>query len=225
MVRPEFLPSVRELSGRTVQYAYDNLYRLTSETIAGAASQNGTIAYQYDAVGNRKQLNSTVPAIPPTGLLSYDANDRTTTSPYDANSNLLLGAAGGNVYDFENRVVQAGNVKIVYDGDGNRVLETVAGTTTTYTVAEVNPTGYAQVIEERKRVGLDPFSGTNDYIYGLELPRAKTLANNTFNTIFYGMDGHGSVRFLTNNTGRIKDVYDKRCGSAPTEPRNAGFLQ
>jgi RHS repeat-associated protein len=27
-------------------------------------------------------------------------------------------------------------------------------------------------------------------------------------TSFYGMDGHGSVRFLTDNTGRITDAYD-----------------
>ncbi|HET6840110.1 MAG TPA: hypothetical protein VFK06_00225 [Candidatus Angelobacter sp.] len=63
--------SVQELSGRTVQYAYDDLYRLTSETIAGATTQNGAINYQYDAVGNRKQLISTLTAIPATRLLHY----------------------------------------------------------------------------------------------------------------------------------------------------------
>ena len=51
--------SVAELGGRTVNYAYDDLYRLTSETVSGAASQNGTVGYQYDSVGNRLQRNST----------------------------------------------------------------------------------------------------------------------------------------------------------------------
>jgi YD repeat-containing protein len=120
--------SVQERSGTTVQYGYDNLYRLTSEIIAEAASQNGTIAYQYDPVGNRRQLISAVPAIPPTGLLSYDANDHAISLPYDSNGNLLLGAAGANVYDFENRAVQAGKVKIVYDGDGSQMEEIAAGT-------------------------------------------------------------------------------------------------
>jgi YD repeat-containing protein len=55
---------VTELSGRTVQYGYDSLYRLTSETISGAASQNGTIAYAYDPAGNRKSMTSSVPAVP-----------------------------------------------------------------------------------------------------------------------------------------------------------------
>jgi YD repeat-containing protein len=140
--------SIAELSGRTVNYAYDDLYRLTSETIAGAPAQNGSISYQYDSVGNRLQRNSTVPAIPATGLLNYDANDRTATDPYDANGNLLNAGAGSNVYDFENHMVQAGGVRLVYDGDGNRVTETVAGVTTKYLVADQNLTGYAQVMDE-----------------------------------------------------------------------------
>ena len=98
--------SVQELSGRTVQYGYDDLYRLTSETIAGSATQNGTVSYQYDAVGNRKQLNSTLPAVP-TGLLNYDANDRIATQVYDNNGNTVNNGIQ-NVYDFENRLVQRG---------------------------------------------------------------------------------------------------------------------
>jgi YD repeat-containing protein len=54
---------VTELSGRTVQYGYDSLYRLTSETISGAVSQNGAIGYVYDSVGNRMSMTSTVPAM------------------------------------------------------------------------------------------------------------------------------------------------------------------
>ena len=78
-----------ELSGRTVTYGYDDLYRLTSETIANATSQNGTIGYTYDAVGNRKQIASTVQLISPTGTLLYDANDRTSTDTYDNNGNTV----------------------------------------------------------------------------------------------------------------------------------------
>jgi YD repeat-containing protein len=84
------LNRLASVSGRTVNYGYDDLYRLTSETIAGAASQNGNISYQYDSVGNRHQRNSTLPAIPATGLLNYDANDRTATDPYDPNGNVWL---------------------------------------------------------------------------------------------------------------------------------------
>jgi YD repeat-containing protein len=94
------------------------------------------VSYTFDSVGNRLQRKSTLPAVVATGLLNYDANDRTSTDPYDANGNLLQSGAGSNVYDFENRLVQAGGVALVYDGDGNRVQETVAGVTTSYLVAD-----------------------------------------------------------------------------------------
>jgi hypothetical protein len=82
-----------------------------------------------------------LPAITATGLLNYDANDRTATAPYDSNGNLLNGGVGSNIYDFENHMVAAGGVSLVYDGDGNRVQETVAGVTTSYLVADQNLTG------------------------------------------------------------------------------------
>lgn len=62
----------------------------------------------------------------------------------------LLTRVTSHVYDFENRLVQRSGVKIVYDGDGNRVKETVATVTTSYLVADQNLTGYAQVRDERQ---------------------------------------------------------------------------
>jgi RHS repeat-associated protein len=183
-----------------LQYAYDDLYRLTSETIAGA-TQNGTINYTFDLVGNRLQRNSTVPSIPATGLLNYDANDRTATDPYDPDGNLLSAGAGANTYDFDNRLVQAGGVSLVYDGDGNRVSETVAGTTTNYLVADSNLTGYAQVLDEVQSGAV-----SRTYTYGLILI-SQRIANSQGSN-FYGFDGHGSVRFLTSSTGAVTDTYD-----------------
>ncbi|HEY2116916.1 MAG TPA: RHS repeat-associated core domain-containing protein, partial [Candidatus Angelobacter sp.] len=195
--------SVAELGGRAVNYAYDDLYRLASETISGSSSQNGALSYQYDSVGNRLHRNSTVPALPATGLLNYDANDRTATDPYDNNGNLLNAGAGSNIYDFENRLVQAGGVQLVYDGDGNRISETVAGATTRYLVADQNLTGYAQVMDE-----LQSGAVTRTYSYGLELINERQTIGGTPKTSFYGFDGHGSVRFLMDSTGAITDTYD-----------------
>ena len=49
------------MSGRTVAYAYDSLYRLTTETVtADPHHNNGTASYTYDPVGNRKTLISTI---------------------------------------------------------------------------------------------------------------------------------------------------------------------
>ena len=51
-------------------------------------------------------------------------------------------------YDFENHLIQHGGMTFVYDGDGNRVAKTVGGVTTAFLVDSINPTGYAQVLDE-----------------------------------------------------------------------------
>ncbi len=200
--------NVTEQSGRTVNYTYDNLYRLTNETVAlDPASINGAVNYTYDAVGNRKQMASTLPGIP-AGLWNYDANDRFTAGDtYDANGNTTSSGGIGNGYDFENRLIQKGGVTIVYDGDGNRVAKTVAGVTTRYLVDVKNPTGYAQVIAEE-------FANTTNsatYIYGLERI-ARGYYSNQFGGVqgfrYYLYDGHGSVRALADTSGNVTDTYD-----------------
>jgi len=66
-----------------------------------------------------------------------------------AEGNTTASQGTGYVYDFENRLVQAGaGISIVYDGEGNRVSKTNGGLTTTYLVDDQNPTGYAQVLHE-----------------------------------------------------------------------------
>jgi glucose dehydrogenase len=113
--------SVAELSGRTVLYAYDSLYRLTTETVsADLHNNNGAISYTYDAVGNRKTLNST---LPPAGGMTYtyDADDRLGTDAYDADGNTVNSLGIGNTYDFENHLITHGGVAVVYDGDGRRL--------------------------------------------------------------------------------------------------------
>jgi hypothetical protein len=55
-----------------------------------------------------------------------------------------------------------GAVTMVYDGDGNRVSETVGGVTTKFPVDWVSPTGLQQVIDE-----LVSGAVTRTYAYGL----------------------------------------------------------
>jgi YD repeat-containing protein len=204
--------SVTDLSGRKATYTYDNIYRLTSETIASdPGGQNGVISYTYDPVGNRTQQTSTVPAIPSANR-SYDANDRFTAGDlYDNNGNTI--SSGGTGYvgvypeasrgNFENHLIQKDGVTMVYDGDGNRVQKTVAGVTMRYLVSDLNPTGYSQVTAETQTNGLQ----LESYIYGLE-QIARVQQYGSAPTVFYVHDGHGSVRALTNKTGAVTDTYD-----------------
>ena len=191
---------VTELSGRQVSYTYDALYRLKTETISGG-SINGTIGYQYDPVGNRLQRTSTVGPIPAANY-SYDANDRLTADSYDQNGNTILSGGNTFTYDFENHLeTQIGGtaVNIVYDGDGNRVAKTVSGVTTKYLVDDRNLTGYAQVLEELA-------GGTVQRVYTYGLNRISQ--SQASGTSFYGYDGQGNVRLLTDASGAVTDRYD-----------------
>jgi len=180
-----------------------------SKTIASdPIGVNGLASYTYDPVGNRKQMTSTVPAIP-AGLFNYDADDRFTAGDgYDANGNTTSSGGIQNTYDFENRLVQKGGATIVYDGDGNRVAKTVAGATTTYLVDTQNPTGYPQVLVESNSQS----GASTQYLYGLALVAESrtTTVNGTqqTQTSYYVFDGHGSVRALANTSGTITDTYD-----------------
>jgi RHS repeat-associated protein len=92
-----------------------------------------------------------------------------------------------------------GAVTLVYDGDGNRVAKTVGTTTTRYLADDLNPTGYAQVVEE-----LVGGSVARQYTYGLQ--RISQMQSGA--SSFYGYDGGGSVRTLTNAAGTVIDTYD-----------------
>jgi len=196
-----------ELNSRQVMYGYDNDYRLTSEAISSdPAGNNGTVSYtQYDATGNRQAMTSTLNAVPG-GIFSYDANDRLALDTYDANGNTTSSASITNVYDFENRMTQHGTnpgLLLAYDGDGNRVSGTIGGTTTKYLVDALNPSGLPQVLDE-----IVSGSVTRIYAYGLQRISENQLVSSTWTPSFYGYDGHGNVRFLTNASGAITDSYD-----------------
>ncbi len=163
-------------------------------------NHDGTTSYLYDAVGNRQQLlvNGTM-----ANTYSYDADDRLGSDSYDADGNTINSLGIGNVYDFENHMITHGTVAMVYDGDGNRVSETVGGVTTSYLVDTQNPTGYAQVVDE-----LQSGTVTRTYSFGLERISETQTLNSVLTTSFYGYDGHGSVRQLTNSAGTVTDTYD-----------------
>ncbi|HEX7155000.1 MAG TPA: PKD domain-containing protein [Thermoanaerobaculia bacterium] len=191
--------SSTELNGRSVTYEYDPLYRLTKETIAGDPStNNGVIAYTLDPVGNRLERLSTVAGVY-NEVSTFDANDRLDSEQYDANGNVTLANGVTNAYDFEDRLVTHGAATYVYDGDGNRVAKIANGVTIRYLVDDFAPTGYAQVAEEVVGGAV-----VRSFVYGHMLVAQKTAAG----VSFYGYDGQGSVRFLTDASGAITDTYD-----------------
>jgi len=76
--------------------------------------------------------------------------------------------------------------------------------TTKYLVEDdVNPTGLPQVFEESVNGVV-----LRTYTYGLQRISENQVINNAWTTSFYGYDGFGSVRQLTNLSGTITDTYN-----------------
>ena len=201
--------SVSELSGRTVNYGYDSIYRLINETITGATNptHNGSVSYNYDEVGNRLSRTSTLAAIPSQTSIQVDDNDRLTTDSYDDNGSTIAADGRTYTYDYKHRIIGVTapnlNISIVYNGDGDRVRKTVNGVTTDYLVNRNNHTGYAQVVEEIQNGVV-----IKQYTHGLDLISQRQLIGDERKVSFYGKDGHGSVRYLTDINGNVTDTYD-----------------
>jgi RHS repeat-associated protein len=217
-------------------YTYDATYRLTHEGLSVtdpvALPVAADVGYTLDNVGNRLARDSTLGGVPSIAS-SFDANDRINSDTYDSNGNTISGSTSSSAYtvgaspavlrsnfDFEDRLVTATNangaiITITYDGDGNRVSKTVTTVTnvvaTFYLVDELNPSGYAEVLEEFTSINSQPSALNRVYVYGQALI-SQTLINPITQSAsiisYYGYDGHGNVRYLTDINGNLTDIYD-----------------
>ncbi len=205
------LSQVVELGGRQVSWSYDGIYRLTNESIAGDQhSENGQVTYGLDAVGNRTSATSDIPGLSPVSgtFGAGDPDDQLSGEQYDANGNVTATGSKSFTYDSENHMMTMSatgtSVAMVYDGDGNRVAKTVNGVTTYYLVDDLNPTGYPQVVEELSGAGVVE----RQYTYGLQRIDEEQQITNVWTPSFYGYDGGGNVRQLTNSAGTVTDTYE-----------------
>jgi RHS repeat-associated protein len=197
-----------ESNGRTINWTYDGIYRLTNESITSDPhSVDGSVAYGLDPVGNRLTESSSIAGVN-SGSYGYNADDEVSTESYDLNGNTLTTGGKTFTYDAENHLtgmsVSGTTVSIVYDAFGNRVSKTVNGVTTKYLVEDdVNPTGYPQVLDE-----LTSGVVTRTYTYGLQRISQDQLISGVWSPSFYGYDGGGNVRQLTNSAGTVTDTYE-----------------
>jgi RHS repeat-associated protein len=204
------LAAVTELSGRSAQWSYDGIYRLMSETVSqDPNSKNGTVSYGLDPVGNRLSTTSNLFGIT-SAEFTYNANDfLNITESYDNNGNVTVAGGKAFGYDFQNRLISVTNlannsqISLAYDALGNRVSKTVAGVNTQYLMDEQNPTGLPQVVEE-----VVSGSVQRTYAYGYILLDQIQSINGAMTASFYGYDGGGNVRFLTDAAGAVTDTYD-----------------
>ena len=207
---------VTEHDGRIVKYSYDDLDRLEKEEIfdPGATEATRTIEYIYDEVGNRL---SRVDSAEGTTIYTYDNNDRletettngvATTYTSDDSGNTISKTTGDETvtyeWDAENRLIGAdtdgdGTVDVTnqYDADGVRVAQTVNGEETRFLIDTNRP--YAQVLEEYTEGGIIKVS----YVHGNDLISQDRNGNRSF----YHVDGLGSTRALSDESGLVSDRY------------------
>jgi RHS repeat-associated protein len=197
-----------ESTGRTLNWNYDGINRLTGETIASDPSHNnGSTSYGLDPVGNRLSDTSTLSTVN-SGSWTYNTDDEISSETYESNGNVLTSGGKSYTYDSENHMTSmtaSGTaVTMVYDAFGNRVAKTVNGVITKYLVEDdVNPTGLPQVIEE-----VQNGAAVRTYTYGLQRISENQAISGTWTPSFYGYDGAGSVRQLTNSAGAVTDEYE-----------------
>jgi RHS repeat-associated protein len=176
------------LSSHTITYAYDSLYRVTNANY----STGSVFTYTYDEVGNR--LTQTT--LTNTTVYTYDNANRLTNvngvaQIWDDNGNLVNDGASTYAYDSANRLItvtQGANVyAFAYNGQGDRLRQTVNGAVTTYTL-DLNA-GLTQVLAD----------GANTYLYGT----MRIGEQQAGGFAYYLSDALGSVRQVANASANV----------------------
>lgn len=125
---------------------YDALDRLVQETLRLSDGTTRTVAYAYDAQGNRTEVQApegtTTFSYNPAGqLVASEGPQGATTYLYDLRGNLMkaIGPAGATTYAWtpEGRLTgvtlpSGAQVSYAYDAEGRRVEKRVGGSVTTY---------------------------------------------------------------------------------------------
>ena len=192
----------------TTDYGYDKANRLVKETIRTDAGKT-IYEYSYDKAGNRtcKETDGLKTSY------TYDSRNRLTTEKtgnseityhYDANGNLVKQSGGTDtiyVYDVHNRLTsyQQGEKKesYTYDAEGVRRSRTT-GADSIYFVSDTS-TSLSQTLAETDGRGN----------LKAEYTRADSLTAQARDgkISYYLHDGHGDVRALLSEAGKITDRY------------------
>ena len=198
---------------RTVEYTYDSLYRLTSETITEGEKVTG-YTYAYDNVSNRILKTENGAATEYVyNALNQLVLDSETSYEYDLNGNLIrvIGSAQSALYEYnsENKLVKAtvqNGVLVTeetytYDYSGNRTSKTThrSDGVTEYVKYINDNSSLTNVLAEIGSEG----SVQAYYTIGADLISQERDGN--VSVFLY--DGHGSVVGLANESGVVTDTY------------------
>jgi len=196
-------------NGRTSNFSYDALYRLTAASTTGSAQYSAwSLAEVYDRYGNRTQQNQVVGA-PPQACLAISTTTNQVTGTCGSNVGFSSDASGNMtgdglntlVYDGEGRATSSsatgGSGAYVYDGNSARVKKCVPNCTSPTTTTVYIFSG-SKVVAEYVN-GAVPASPTREYLYSGATLLAKIESGATK---YYHQD-HLSNRMVTDSTGAV----------------------
>lgn len=200
---------VKELD-RTVEYTYDALYRLTGEKITAADKTVTEYTYAYDKVSNRiLKTENGAKTTYTYNALNQLVKENDTVYKYDDAGNLVSTTSSGKsaayTYNAENKLIratvnEAGKTVVeeyTYDYAGNRTSKT----TGTETIKYLNDNSVlTNVLAELDANGNELCY----YTIGADLISQERSGK----TSLYLYDGHGSVRGLVDENGKVTDTYN-----------------
>ena len=177
-------------------YVYDGMGRLTNEYIG-----DKSIAYYYDANGNRTLMNNDGNITSYTydknnRLLTESANGETITYTYDANGNTLTAGDKSYTYDYRGQQIcysdETTYAAYTYNPSGLRSVKTVGGSTKYFVYNGM------QIVFEYE----DSVSDGTTYYYGLN--RTHSSDGDIF---VYNAHGD-TVQLVNNNAVAASYTYD-----------------
>lgn len=183
----------------TIQYQYDALSRLLRADyhlgihVGGTAFQEHV--YSYDLAGNLVDLDGVTRTFNAANQMTHDGTNALT---YDDNGNLTSDGVNSHTWDRANRLLAApGSTAYQYDGNGNRIRQTVSNLVTDY-LLDVQP-GLAVVLRDSDGMN------TNHYIHA---PRGVHSRFDGSDWSFYTQDGLGSVRGVVDAVAAVTQAVN-----------------
>jgi RHS repeat-associated protein len=157
---------------RQIDYIYDKLSRLTE-----ADYGDTQYTYAYDLAGNLTNMNGVTRTYNAANQMVHDGTNALT---YDNNGNMISDGVNNYTWDRANRLVSMGGHIYAYNGDGNRVRQTVDSLVKDY-LLDLQPT-LALVLGD---------SAGNRYVHA---PRGIHAVNEGAGWYYPLTDALGSVR-------------------------------
>jgi RHS repeat-associated protein len=180
-------------SGRTVNYTFDALNRITSAVTNGSTTYpQWGLSWGYDRYGNRPSQTVTAGSGPSISVSVDATTNRINTSgySYDADGHLTNDGVNALTYDAEDRIVSTsgtlGSATYSHRPTGQRVMKTSGSNTTVYIYSQ------NRLIAEYVNGAL-----TEEYIY----LGHRLIAEYAGGTLYYHHGDHLSDRMITDASG------------------------